>query len=359
MPIALVAVAVAAAGAAASTAVKREGERKAIHAQQDALKEEKDINIQKEQRLAQSGDMEHYIKSQAFFREQNPELAEARDLAAQQLLTDLQTGGQREEKVLDQMFEGYLEPGATDAFAEEIRQQAAEDLALGSQLPADYQAELVRLGLEESGQAGIGYDPSGAVTQKLGTLVGQAGLNLRQRRLENASAAANLSDTVRSNRARILSGLIDANQGVRAFQTGQATNAMNIARAETPSIGLRGRDLVNFDLKNLYAKNKRLREMARLEAENKLSESRAHAGYIQAGTQAAQGALGVAGGGGGMGGMGGQAFSGTMMGGGGAQQVVYSPSYGTVSAAHTGGPATINRTPAQWNNFYRDQAMYE
>lgn len=364
MPVvAIAAIAIAAGGAAASTAVKQDAERKAINKQQDAARAQQEIDIEKMKKLGAGQDIEHYLKSQEFFREQNPELAAARDLAAGNLLSDLQTGGVREQEALDRMFAENIAPTGVDALAEEIRRQAAEDLALGSQLPADFQAELVRLGLEEAGGAGIGFDPSGPVTQKLGTLTGQAGLALRQQRMGQAQQATQLGDIVRSNRQQILSGLINANQGVRAFQTGQATNALNIARAETPSIGLRGTDVVNLDLNNLAMRNAKLKEIARLDAEKALSKGRAIEGYINAGTQLAGGVLGgVTGGGGGIGsilGGGSSPISGLVGGGGGAQQVVYSPSFGTASAGVTGGPASFNRTPAQWRNFNSAQQLYE
>lgn len=364
MPIAAIAaVAIAAGGAAASTAVKQDAERKAINQQQDAVRAQQEINIEKMKQLGAGQDIKHYLQSQEFFREQNPELAAARDLSAQSLLQDLQTGGVREQEALDRMFAESIAPTGVDQLAEEIRRAAAEDLALGSQLPADFQAELVRLGLEEAGGAGIGFDPSGPVTQKLGTLTGQAGLALRQQRMGQAQAATQLGDIVRSNRQQILSGLINANQGVRAFQTGQATNALNIARAETPSIGLRGGDVINMEMTNLAMRNEKLRELARLDAEKSLSKGRAIEGYIGAGTQLAGGLVGMAGGGGGIGGMlggGSSPISGIMGGGGGgAQQVVYSPSYGSASAAVSGGPASFNRTPAQWRQFNAAQNLYQ
>ncbi len=309
MPVVAIAAAaaiVAAGTAAASTASKRSAEKKALKAQESAIKREQDINIEYEKALVSDQDKAQYIQSQKFFREQNPELAQARDLAAQQIYQDLQTGGQDEERIYNQLVAEYGEKGASDLLAEEVQKAAAEDLALGASLPADYQAELVRSGLEQAGATGVGFDRSGPVTQRLGTLLGQKGLELRQQRVQTAGQAAQLGSSIRTNRQQILQGLISAKQGMRTFENATAESAINLANANTPVIGLSGQDVMNLDLANLAARNKRLRELANIKSANAISSGNAtqgHIGAVQKGQDTFLSVYGQGQGGGGFGNM--------------------------------------------------------
>lgn len=321
MPIAVAvaAAAVAAGTAAAAAQQKRSAEKKAISAQKKAIKSEKDIDVEYEKGRVSDQDKQQYIESMQFFREQNPELAAARDQAAVNIMQDLQTGSVEERKLLNQMIAENRPLGETDLLATEIQKAAREDLALGSSLPADYQAELTRLGLEEAGGAGVGFDRSGAVTQKLGTMIGKAGVDLRQQRMNTAQNAAQLGESVRSNRASILQGLINSQQGIRAFDTSQAASAINLARQETPVVGMSGQDVLNLDIANIAAKNKRLRELANLKAQNAQSAANERIGYFQAFNQGSQTFANMygSGGGGGQGGGGGFNFGSMGSGGGG------------------------------------------
>jgi len=358
MPVALIGVAVAAAAAAGSAAAKQDAERKAGHIQEDAINAMDPMDVDKIKQQVTDDDVAFYKRSLDEFRKNNPELASAKDVSA--------AGLQKAVEGADAAFtqaEGVFQQRVDDArkidpVAEEIREQllvqTRDNLRRGATLPPEFQAELVRSGLEASGTTGVGASRQGPVSARLGTVLGSAGLQLEAQRRAEAGGVLQLDDALNQSRSRILGDLVSQGSALPGARAGFFGSTYAALEGQVKPIGLTGRDIAQLNAENLAFERSKTMSLAKLEAQAALSKGQATSSYLQAGGQLAGGVLGAAGGAGG--------FSSLFGGGAGSglgNQVVSSPLLGTVSAPIGGGKATFNRTKQQQANFNYQQSLYE
>ena len=354
---------------------EQDAERKAIHAQEDALNKLKPIDVEKMGADVVTRDKEFYDRSLEQFRQENPELAQARDIAKQGVLTSLQSV-EKDFARTDQLLEQRVaEAGKSSPVADEIRNtllaQTRDNLNRGAQLPPEFQAELVRTGLENASATGVGGNKQGVTTQRLGTLLGAAGLELESRRRAEAAGALQLEDSLVRSRQQILGDLVQQSSSLPGARTGFYGSALQALEGQIKPVGLTGRDLMNLDLNNIEFERNKILGLGNLDAQQQLSSGKAAATYSREGGKLLDSVamMGVGGGMGGMmggmmggggaggGGGGGGGFA-SLFGGGSSGTTVSSPLYGSVTG-YDSGKFNINRSRGQQQQFNQAQNYYE
>jgi len=286
MPILIIAA--VAATAATATAIgtsiaKNKAANKAVDARKKALAKQKDIQVTGEGGALEHGkeqDIQHYTDSYAEFAKQNPELAAARTTAAKNLNQSLIEGPGRATALLDQATTEAMAKAPEVSLADQIVNTAKQNLDRGATLSPDFQGELIRAGLEQSGQAGIGADRAGAVTQRLGTLLGSAGEQLRSKRMAEAGGAVDLAGKLRAQRQNILQGLVSTSQAVRLGEMGTQASVIQGVDAMVPSIGMSGSDRVKMELINLSNQNQRAWQAGQISAQAAQNQADLIAGIL-------------------------------------------------------------------------------
>lgn len=332
---------------------QRKAEHAAYEAQRDAVRALKGIDVGRTEKMIARKDMEHYRRSLEFFRQEHPELAKARDQAVQELTKTIE-GAREFFDAQEQLFKTQVaEATRPDPLVDEIRktvlEQTQANLRRGAQLPPEFQAELVKAGLETD----VSGSRQGTLAQRTGRLLGMAGLELEAQRRHEAGMALQLDQALKAARQGILGNLVSTASRLPAEQAQFFGTAQQTIDQMTPSIGLKGADVFALEEANRQLENEKKMMLGNLKAQDYLSMGRRDVSMINRGAEMLNvggSMLGNMGGGGG-GGM----FSGMM----GGNQVVSSPQFGTVSAPMSGGPASINRNWWQQANFNRAQARYE
>ena len=285
----------------------RKGERDAINAQKDAINQLEAITRKQANDIASSGDIAFYEQSMAEFRKRNPGLATARD-ATEATLKDLAVNDPLAETraLLDQRIKEAqnTDPNAAAARSELLR-QTRRNLELGASLPPEYQAELVRAGLEQGRVTGAGGNRLGPATQLLGNKIGAAGLELEQQRQQAAATALQLDDALTRGRQAILGDLVSQSATVPAAQVAMAERLRGIAGSEIPSVGLSGTDLLGIEQERIDLENRKKLALGNLDAQNQLSQAKRTSGIIGSVSSGLSGGMGAmsAGGSGGGGGL--------------------------------------------------------
>ena len=352
MPIAVVAaVAIAAGGAAYSKNKQSKARQDAITKQADAVKKLKEIDIERSKQLVSDQDKAQYTESLDFWRTQNPEIAAAYQASVENIQREAEGGGgtmtDQAANVLNTLY-GEVLP--KDQRLEQARsllvESAIEDLQRGAELGPDFQAELVRAGLEEAGQSGVGLDRSGPVTSRLGTKLGSAGIELQTLRQQRASQALGAADALTTSRANVLGNLLQNTDAARQINQQLALQAVSLGEATQVPVGLSGREVLNLDLSNLALKNKKLLELAKLQGAANMEKANRTAGNVTAATGFASQVVGGFGGVGPLGGVlgGGQTATPTPI----PQTYIGQPAYNV--GYNQGGQ--VSRNPAASSGFF-------
>jgi hypothetical protein len=338
--IAAIVVGVVAAGTAIGTSIaKNNAAHKASGARKQALAEQKEIvptGDNSEAGKAKAQDIQHYTDSYATFAKMNPELAAARTTAEKNLNQAVGQNFGQAQGVLDQAITEATAPSKEISLADQVVNTAQRALAQGSRLDPSYQAELIRAGLEQAGTTGVGTDRTGALSQRLGTLLGTAGEQLKSKRLAEASAAADAGAKLKAQRSAILQGLTNTSTGLQTAKLSANGQVVSGIDSMVPSIGLSGADVVKMDLANLAAQNQRKIAQGELKAADAQAQAELVAGIlggINSGVQSASGAYGQFGGG--SGGGGGSMPSFSMPATSSSAQIPYQPAGQPISYAMT------------------------
>ena len=299
MPVAAIAaVGVTALGAGASAIAKRNAAKKAASAQKDAIQEQeailrKNLNPAALNRLAKETDRSRALSRIELQREVDPELADLREFSKQRLLelSKVDPATQQSQQVANQLFEENIQADPRiEALKDSIIQRAQEDFDLGATLPPEFQAELVRSGLQIGGQSGIGTSSRsvGGVTSRL---LGSAGVQLAQQRAQEGAALAGVADSLAQSRQRLLSNIFPTVKVQEDAQYGRAIQGLGIAESALPESGLSGTEAVNIEI----AKQKGLADTRGQLGAVKAGEAQAKgdftAGLIGAGTGLLTGAI--------------------------------------------------------------------
>lgn len=321
---AVVAAGVVAAGTIASDEVKKGALGKATQTQLDALDSIKGADIPATQALAAQADKDKLSGSLAAQKSIDPTTAALRETGASNLLAGLTPGSDESSLLSELQKEGLSDTPNRQAILDKLYQGAQDELNSGATLDPSFQAELVRSGLERTGQAGVSADYKGAAGVEQRQLLGAAGLQLKQQRIQNAGNLLTLADTFKNNRAAILANTLGQTENVKAAQQNRNAQGFSIGQSTVPNIGIGGSDVANLSISNLNQANNVKMQRAQAIASGELGKAALTGNEITTGAGFVSSAVGGMGGGGGSGGM----ISGLMGGGGGqAGQAVQANGY--------------------------------
>lgn len=363
---ALVVGVVAAGAVAGSAAAKKSAANKAAGAQKKALSQQEAIlrrNLDPGalNRLAQTMDRERLLSRRKLQEETDPELAELRQFGKAELLKEFQRPSEslQSTQLANRLFAENAEADPRmEALKDSIISRAQEDLDRGAELPAEFQAELVRSGLSTGAGSGIGVSRNqvGGVTSRL---LGGAGIQLEAQRTAEAAGLANTAQNLTASRANILSSIFPTVKAAEDAKLARAAGAFQIGEATLPQSGLSGSDAVNLEVTRRNAQIAARGQRGVVNAQQAIAAGEANAAYIQAAGQAASAGIGA---------YGSLAGAGAAAGGGGISYLpASSGGYGGVGMNYTYNPAVGNyaglglpgqRTPAQEALFLQIQNGY-
>lgn len=234
----------------------------------------------------------------------DPTFAKLRSQGGANLLSELQAGkdsaSTRSVKEIEALTSGSKK-SQEDAITA-LMDRAKADLEAGATLPPEFQAELIKAGLENAGNQGLSIEGRGAAGSEIRRLVGSEGLALKQQREANARENLSAAEMIRRRRLDALGSLINADTGVRDTNFNRAGKAIAVGQAMMPSIGLTGADAAGVSAANTEFENNRILAKAGVKAkyyaDRAANRSQAASG-VASGISSFAGAAGGGGGGGG------------------------------------------------------------
>lgn len=285
---------VALAGAVGGAVAKGDAARKAANSRLDAVRAMEDIDPSGSNDMARTADTERFIGQLALQGTVDPTVAAVREAGAQGVLKSLDTPQDANARALaDKLASENLEPDAKlEALKEKLLADAQADLDRGATLSPDFQAELVRTGLEGAGAAGFKAAPSGGAARSARTLLGAAGIALKEQRRQSAVSSATAVTGMQETRAGILARIIPTITQLGDSTAARAGKAFGMANEAVPEYGLTGAEMVNIDLARINQQNKKMALIGGLNAEKAIAQGQMYSEMIGAGTNAAGSILG-------------------------------------------------------------------
>lgn len=287
------ALAVTAAATVGSAYMAKAGARKAAKARAAAIEKMGSIDAPALQALARRTDEERYRGILDLQKQVDPGLAKLRQNSIDQLAAN--SGPQPTDAQVDQLAQNIYAENVDDPESRALRQKLLADaqaqLDAGATLPPDFQAELVRTGLESGTASGMSGNRAGAVGRNLRQVLGVAGQALKQQRVQSALAQSQGAQTIADSRARILSGTIAVLNGIPEARLQRAKAGFDVAQGALPERGLTGKELVGLDMARLKDENAKLGKLGDIEAEKKLADYAFYSSAIGAGGGLVSGGL--------------------------------------------------------------------
>jgi hypothetical protein len=264
---------VAAVGAAAA---KGAAANKAAKAMQKGWNATEPLDLDEMQEVGKAADLQKYQDQFAAQRKYDPVLGAMRSQGSENFLAQLQydkTGqgvGDKATREVSKLIED-AKAGQQSAI-DTLMTKAQEELDAGATLPPEFQAELVKAGLEGAGTGGLGIEGRGASGTGVRTLLGSAGLQLKQQREKNAIGMFGAADDIRAGRMKALAGVAELDNNVRSGKFARAGGAIGVGNAAMPSVGMSGATAMaltsaNNDFENTRKLGKAGVEAARLKAQ--------------------------------------------------------------------------------------------
>jgi hypothetical protein len=268
-------------GSTASGLIAMHGENQAYEIQKKGIDTQvkylkKNFDPQKLADLSLKYDKGFLQRRMDMQKEFDPELAQIRELGKQQLLQQAQMdpSSLQSTKVANQLFRENI---SGDPKMEELRQKlvsrATENIDSGAQLPAEFQAELLRSGLSTGSQAGIKSDTR-TIGGPVSRLLGGAGIQLQQQREASAQNLANTAEGLAQSRAKLLANIFPAVASVEQQNAQRAGSAFALGQATMPSAGLTGREVLGLDVSQKQGIMGLIQGKSDLRAQHKLTQSR-------------------------------------------------------------------------------------
>lgn len=292
--------AIAAAATAAAAYLKGQAAKKAGAAQKKALAEQEAILVKKLDpaalnRLAQTMDKERLLNRRKLQEETDPELAKLRQLGKEELLKEFSRDDNTRQstQVANRLFQenAELDP-RMEALKDSIINKAQADLDKGAELPAEYQAELVRSGLGVGAGAGVGVSRNqvGGVTSRL---LGGAGIQLEAQRTAEAQSLIGTANALTTSRANILSSIFPTIKATEDAKIARAAGAFQLGESTIPQYGISGSDAVNLEVARQNALVAARGKKGEIKANLAIAAGNTNAAYAQAAGSLAGGVVGA------------------------------------------------------------------
>jgi hypothetical protein len=286
----------------------KKGEKKALLKQIKAYKSLEPVDIAKLKDLATTTDKENLANRLASQREVDPAMAALRAKGASGLLAGLEAdraGGASADALASASADEASKGQDTSGLISQLIEQARQDLAAGATLPPELQGELVRSGLESATSDSLGSTGQGVAGTRIRTLLGGAGLALRQQRQQSAQQAVSTADALKSSRQQRLAQIVGLDQNIRQGNASRAGAATAAGQSVLPGGGIEGGDAANLFVDNTNFRNQVKLALANLGGQKNILNAQKNIGYMNAGNKMAQGVVGSMTGTGMLGGMGG------------------------------------------------------
>lgn len=247
---------VAAATSAAQAVAKKKAADKAGKAREDALNGLKMLDIPAINEDAAKADEASYKGRLDLQKRADPLSAEARSAGLQGLIDNVNSPNDAKSlSIIDRLSSDAEDPAMAD-LQRRLVDDARASLAAGASLPPEFQAELVRTGLEGANRAGLAPDRAGAAGTTLRRLTGSAGLALEEQRKAQATRSAGAAQSLAQTKASILGNLIPQIQSITGQKTQRAAVAFEAGASQTPkAYGLDGADVAGLNVANNKLEN--------------------------------------------------------------------------------------------------------
>lgn len=303
---ALVVGGIAAAGAAGSAYLQKKAGDKAAGAQMTALKGQQkilseELSFGRINQAATEADRLRAKNRIALQQEIDPELAKVRELGKQKLLEEAQRpdASKGTQKIASQLVDENLKADPRmEALKDSIIGRAQQELDSGSQLPPEFQADLVRAGVAQGGQAGF-HPESRSIGGSIARALGLGGEQLKQARQQQAVSLAGAATNLTQSRAGILASIFPTVKAAEDSRKADAAATFGIGDATLPESGLTGREAANIQTNRGNTLLKIQGQKGDIKAQQALTAGAANAAYVGAATSFATSALGSFGGSGG------------------------------------------------------------
>ena len=274
-----------AVGQVASSAIQAGAIKDATQMQIDALQKQRDFvynqldpNVVGPQ--ATIGDIQRAQNRLALQGQIDPALLSTRysaEAAQQKQLGELGAGSPADivsRQAAGEAISGV--PGMQDA-KKQLVDQALHELSLGATLPPDIQAEIMKAGLERTGQTQGSAGPQGFGQPILRQLIGQAGLNLQTQRQQKAQQLVTTAQQLEQSRQSILGSLFPNLSSVQLNTLKGTQGALQLSDALVPEAGLSGSNIANIWLARVGATNQLAQSAANAAAAGGVAQSQAWA----------------------------------------------------------------------------------
>lgn len=287
----VIAAVVVAAGSAATAVVQKNAADKAAGAQKKGVEQQNQLlkgnmNPDKLNALATRFDKDRAKNRIEFQKELDPELAALRQKGKEELLAqaELDKTTTDSAKVAKELFNEVKQADPRmQALKESLITRAQADLDAGATLPPEYQAELVRAGLTQASQGGIGFDKStigGGVARALGS----AGLQLAAARANEAQQLAQSAQNITNSRVNILATVFPKLRDLESVNRQDALVNFQVGDSALPQVGLTGQDAVNIQIAKTKAKGALLQKGADIKSQEAVNQGQYTGALIGAGT---------------------------------------------------------------------------
>lgn len=290
----------------ASHFLRVKAQKKALKAQRKAIQNLKSIDVAEYKKQANLGDKEYYVNRLENLRQSDPDLAAVRSEGVKAIYNSIAGEGAIKGRELTAMIASEAGGMNTQykSLEQDLIKRAQEHMTLRGSFSPDYQAELIRSGLESAGTTGVGPNRTGALAQMLGKNIGREQVALQAHREASAQGLLGNAQAMRNQRYAAIQGLLPYVQGLPQAQLGQI--GMQLATQYGPGGGLSGADTLNMLEQNRQLENQKTMELGGLSAQGELLKGEKWAGAIDIMNRATAGAINSAASMYGMGGGGGQ-----------------------------------------------------
>lgn len=297
--------------------MKKKAGDKAASAQQSALKGQKkilseELSFDRVNQAATDADRLRAQNRLKLQEEIDPELAKVRQLGKEQLLAEVARPAESKgsTQVANKLVEENLQGDPRlEALKDTIINRAQSELDSGASLPPEFQADLIRAGVTEGGQAGF-HPESKTIGGSITRALGLGGEQLKQARNQQAISLAGAAEGLQASRASILSSIFPTVKASEDARKQDAAAAFGIGESTLPESGLTGREAANLQMNRGNTLLKIRGKQGDIKAQKALNAGEANAAYVGAATSFATSALGAYGGGaGGVGGGGGSGIT--------------------------------------------------
>lgn len=288
---------IGAAGSVAGAFIQKGATDDAIKAQEKALKRQEarleSINPDELAARAAVQDIAKRANELLAQRMVDPALAAIRQTGAAGVLREAQQGPGMGDAAAAQLFqETRFQDPKLAALKQQLLDQAKSELDAGAKLPPDFQAELVRTGLERGGTTGFGASGRGAAGQEIRKLLGSGAIKLQQDRQNQAIALSGAAQDIENARVNILAGIFPKLKDLQTANLARQQSVLATGEAAVPQAGLTGSDVVNIGLTKLGTQNQLTSQRGDLGATGALAQGQFLNQLIGAGTSLATSTIG-------------------------------------------------------------------